>query len=182
MFMAGPFEPRPCPGGYLMSRIVEVVLLVSPSPPRCRRRLTRRGWSARRIFRSAMAQTIANAALRHNAKAWASRCRWWWSTATACRSSCCAATAPACTRRRAPTARPIPRAPSASRRPPSPSACWTEPARVGSLQYTRVLALGGGLPIKVGNEVIGAVGVSGSPGKDDVCSQAGIDKVADQLK
>jgi len=28
----------------------------------------------------------------------------------------------------------------------------------------------------------GAVGVSGSPGKDDVCSQAGIDKVADQLK
>jgi len=56
------------------------------------------------------------------------------------------------------------------------------PDTVGSLQYTRVLALGGGLPIKVGNEVIGAVGVSGSPGKDDVCSQAGIDKVADQLK
>lgn len=56
------------------------------------------------------------------------------------------------------------------------------PAAVGSRQYTRVLALGGGLPIKVGNEVIGAVGVSGSPGKDDVCSQAGLDKVADQLK
>ena len=51
-----------------------------------------------------------------------------------------------------------------------------------AMQYTRVLALGGGLPIKVGNEVIGAVGVSGSPGKDDVCSQAGLDKVADQLK
>lgn len=56
------------------------------------------------------------------------------------------------------------------------------PDTVGSRHYTRVLALGGGLPIKVGNEVIGAVGVSGSPGKDDVCSQAGIDKVADQLK
>jgi uncharacterized protein GlcG (DUF336 family) len=56
------------------------------------------------------------------------------------------------------------------------------PDTVGSLQYTRVLALGGGLPIKAGNEVVGAVGVSGSPGKDDVCSQAGIDKVADQLK
>ena len=56
------------------------------------------------------------------------------------------------------------------------------PDTVGSRQYTRVLALAGGLPIKVGNEVIGAVGVSGSPGKDDVCSQAGIDKVADQLK
>jgi uncharacterized protein GlcG (DUF336 family) len=57
-----------------------------------------------------------------------------------------------------------------------------DPASVGSRSYTRVLALGGGLPIKVGDDVIGAVGVSGSPGKDDVCSQAGIDKVADQLK
>jgi len=56
------------------------------------------------------------------------------------------------------------------------------PDTAGSVHYTRVLALGGGLPIKAGNEVIGAVGVSGSPGKDDVCSQAGIDKVADQLK
>lgn len=58
----------------------------------------------------------------------------------------------------------------------------TDPGYVPAMQYTRVLALGGGLPIKVGNEVIGAVGVSGSPGKDDVCSQAGLDKVADQLK
>lgn len=54
--------------------------------------------------------------------------------------------------------------------------------RLGSRQYTRVLALAGGLPIKGGSEVVGAVGVSGSPGKDDVGSQAGIDKVADQLK
>jgi uncharacterized protein GlcG (DUF336 family) len=45
-----------------------------------------------------------------------------------------------------------------------------------------VLALAGGLPIKVGDEIVGAVGVSGTPGKDDDCSQAGIDKVADQLK
>jgi hypothetical protein len=36
--------------------------------------------------------------------------------------------------------------------------------------------------IKSGDEVVGAVGVSGSPGKDDICSQAGIDKVADQFK
>ena len=57
-----------------------------------------------------------------------------------------------------------------------------DPASVGSRSYTRVLALGGGLPIKIGDDVIGAVGVSGSPGKDDICSQAGIDKVADQLK
>ena len=58
----------------------------------------------------------------------------------------------------------------------------TEPNYAPAIQYHRVLALAGGLPIKAGNEVIGAVGVSGSPGKDDVCSQAGIDKVADQLK
>jgi uncharacterized protein GlcG (DUF336 family) len=58
----------------------------------------------------------------------------------------------------------------------------TEPNYAPAIQYHRVLALAGGLPIKVGNEVIGAVGVSGSPGKDDICSQAGIDKVADQLK
>jgi len=69
----------------------------------------------------------------------------------------------------------------------SPSAAFAkrmldDPGSVGSRQYTRVLALGGGLPIKAGNEVVGAVGVSGSPGKDDVCSQAGIDKVVDQLK
>lgn len=57
-----------------------------------------------------------------------------------------------------------------------------DPASVGSREYSRVLALGGGLPIKAGDDVVGAVGVSGSPGKDDVCSQAGIDKVAAQLK
>jgi uncharacterized protein GlcG (DUF336 family) len=40
------------------------------------------------------------------------------------------------------------------------------------------------LPIKLGEEVIGAVGVSGSPGgdKDEACAKAGLDKVADQLK
>jgi uncharacterized protein GlcG (DUF336 family) len=45
-----------------------------------------------------------------------------------------------------------------------------------------VLALSGGLPIKVGDDVVGTVGLSGSPGNDDDCSQAGIDKVAAQLK
>jgi len=57
-----------------------------------------------------------------------------------------------------------------------------DPGYRPATQYTRVLALAGGLPIKAGDEIIGAVGVSGSPGKDEVCSQAGIDKVADQLK
>jgi uncharacterized protein GlcG (DUF336 family) len=57
-----------------------------------------------------------------------------------------------------------------------------DPASAGSKEYSRVLALSGGLPIKVGDDVVGAVGVSGSPGRDDECSQAGIDKVAEYLK
>jgi uncharacterized protein GlcG (DUF336 family) len=42
----------------------------------------------------------------------------------------------------------------------------------------------GALPIKVGEDTIGAIGVSGAPGgeKDEVCSKAGIDKVGDMLK
>ena len=42
----------------------------------------------------------------------------------------------------------------------------------------------GALPIKIGEEVIGAAGASGAPGgeKDEACVQAGIEKVADQLK
>src|SRR5579862_5663183 len=45
-----------------------------------------------------------------------------------------------------------------------------------------VIAIPGGLPIKAGDEVVGGVGVSGSPGVDEPCVQAGLDKVADQLK
>ena len=45
-----------------------------------------------------------------------------------------------------------------------------------------VIAIPGGLPIKVGDDVIGGVGMSGSPGVDEPCVQAGLDKVADQLK
>ena len=45
-----------------------------------------------------------------------------------------------------------------------------------------VIAIPGGQPIKVGDEVIGGVGVSGSPGLDDDCVSAGLDKVRDQLQ
>jgi uncharacterized protein GlcG (DUF336 family) len=45
-----------------------------------------------------------------------------------------------------------------------------------------VIAIPGGLPIKLGKEVIGGAGVSGTPGVDEPCVQAGLDKVADQLK
>jgi uncharacterized protein GlcG (DUF336 family) len=51
-------------------------------------------------------------------------------------------------------------------------------------QIPGVVAVGGGVPIKVGDETIGAVGVSGAPGgeKDEICAKAGIAKVADSLR
>ena len=52
------------------------------------------------------------------------------------------------------------------------------------VHLSNVIPAQGALPIKVGDDVVGAVGVSGSPGgeKDEVCAKAGIDKVADELK
>ena len=46
------------------------------------------------------------------------------------------------------------------------------------------LLLGGGLPVKVGNEVIGAVGIGGAPGGhlDDKCAQAALGQVQELLK
>ena len=54
----------------------------------------------------------------------------------------------------------------------------------GAVHLTNIVAAQGALPIKIGDETIGAVGVSGAPGgdKDEVCAKAGIDKAADQLK
>ena len=58
------------------------------------------------------------------------------------------------------------------------------PANAYLRQIPDVVAVGGGVPIKIGNMTIGGVGVSGAPGgeKDEVCALAGIAKVADQLK
>jgi uncharacterized protein GlcG (DUF336 family) len=55
---------------------------------------------------------------------------------------------------------------------------------LGLIHLTNIIANQGALPIKVGDEVIGAAGASGAPGgeKDEACVKAGIDKVADQLK
>jgi uncharacterized protein GlcG (DUF336 family) len=52
------------------------------------------------------------------------------------------------------------------------------------IHLNNVVAAAGALPILAGEDVVGAVGVSGAPGgeKDEVCAKAGIDKVADQLK
>jgi uncharacterized protein GlcG (DUF336 family) len=47
----------------------------------------------------------------------------------------------------------------------------------------KVIPLAGGVPVKVGEETIGAVGVSGSSTEpDEVCAMAAIAGVADQLK
>jgi uncharacterized protein GlcG (DUF336 family) len=53
----------------------------------------------------------------------------------------------------------------------------------GQRELEHVIPLKGGVPIKVGNETIGAVGVSGSTsGGDEGCAMTGVAKVADQLK
>jgi uncharacterized protein GlcG (DUF336 family) len=46
------------------------------------------------------------------------------------------------------------------------------------------ITLGGGVPIKAGEDTIGAIGVSGAPSqdKDEACANAGIAKIADTLK
>ena len=38
------------------------------------------------------------------------------------------------------------------------------------------IAINGGVPIRVGKDVIGGGGLSGSPGKDEECVNAGLDK------
>lgn len=68
------------------------------------------------------------------------------------------------------------------------SADWAKrtaelPELAAQRQLEDVIALRGGVPIKVGNETIGAVGVSGSSSEgDEKCAIAGITKVQDQLK
>ena len=59
-----------------------------------------------------------------------------------------------------------------------------ENPNLGFIHLTNIIAFQGALPIKVGEEVIGAAGASGAPGgeKDEACVKAGIDKVADRLK
>src|ERR1700692_4565641 len=50
----------------------------------------------------------------------------------------------------------------------------------GAVFLSGIVAAQGALPIKIGEEVIGAAGVSGAPGgeKDEACVKAGLDKVA----
>ena len=52
-----------------------------------------------------------------------------------------------------------------------------------TLYDRQLVALGGGAPIKAGDEMIGAIGVGGAPGgdKDEACANAGIAKISDRL-
>ncbi len=47
-----------------------------------------------------------------------------------------------------------------------------------------VMFFGGGVVVKLGDEVIGAIGASGAPGAklDDSCAHAGLDRIRDRLK
>jgi uncharacterized protein GlcG (DUF336 family) len=58
-----------------------------------------------------------------------------------------------------------------------------EAAQAAQRDIADILALSGGVPIKVGDETIGGIGSAGSSlEQDDACAKAGIAKVADQLK
>jgi len=59
----------------------------------------------------------------------------------------------------------------------------SDPAYAAQRDLPDILALGGGVPIQVGNDVIGGVGSSGSnQDNDDACAKAGVAKVAELLK
>ena len=58
-----------------------------------------------------------------------------------------------------------------------------DPTLAAQRNVADILALGGGVPIQVGTDTIGAVGSSGSSQEmDDACAKAGVAKVADLLK
>ena len=57
------------------------------------------------------------------------------------------------------------------------------PNLVGLLSLDKMTTVEGGLPIRAGKDLVGAIGVSGAPGgdKDAVCGKAGIDKIAARI-
>lgn len=58
------------------------------------------------------------------------------------------------------------------------------PAAANLVYIPGFLLVGGGVPIKVGTETIGAVGIGGAPGGhlDEQCAMTALDKIKDQLK
>jgi uncharacterized protein GlcG (DUF336 family) len=60
-----------------------------------------------------------------------------------------------------------------------------EPGGINILsKLPHVMFFGGGVVIKVGEEVVGAIGASGAPGAqlDENCARAGLNKIRDRLK
>ena len=59
----------------------------------------------------------------------------------------------------------------------------SDPTLLPQRDVADILALGGGVPVQVGNETIGGVASSGAnQTMDDACAKAGVAKVADLLK
>jgi len=58
----------------------------------------------------------------------------------------------------------------------------TRPVRREQTTLPGVIAINGGVPIKVGDDTIGGIGLSGSPGVDEECVNAGIEMVKQYLK
>lgn len=72
----------------------------------------------------------------------------------------------------------------------SPTLAWAENLKKGTgvpdpnlIHLEGILMVGGGVPIRAGEEVVGAIGVGGAPGgdKDHACAEAGIAKIRDRL-
>ncbi|AXK40642.1 GlcG/HbpS family heme-binding protein [Crenobacter cavernae] len=76
---------------------------------------------------------------------------------------------------------------AASAKSPTSAMMETAQKNPGAQNLTDIpgfLLLGGGVPVKVGNEVIGAIGVGGAPGGhlDEQCAVAALDKAKGELK
>lgn len=63
-------------------------------------------------------------------------------------------------------------------------AAQKNPAAANLVHIPGFLLLGGGVPVRAGNDVIGAVGIGGAPGGhlDEQCALAALDAVKDLLK
>lgn len=72
----------------------------------------------------------------------------------------------------------------------APSIAWRDRTKEGSetfgqRQLVNTVALGGGYPIMIGNEVVGGVGVSGTPGgqpADNDCAKKVAEAIANDMK
>ena len=70
-----------------------------------------------------------------------------------------------------------------------PTSAWKDTIagnpEAGNMQHIdNILMAGGGVPIRVGDQLVGAIAAAGAPGfeKDEACAQAGIDKIKDRLR